>query len=296
MNRSRAANQMGIRWYIPYMFLLPNLFVFTTFIIIPAFVGAYYSFTKWDGITAAEFVGFDNFIKIMKDAQFWAMLKRTLFYVIAVVPLTYAVALLCAYLLIQDIRAKNVYRAIIYIPTMISSIVVGVSWKWILGQNFGIANYLLEYVGLRPINWLTDDLNANLSVIMVSVWGKAGFFMVIFIAGLQSISSQYYEAAELDGAGPLQRFRWITMPLLKPTSVLVLIICMIESFKSYALVYALSGGGPGRSTTFIVQQVFITGFEQGRIGYASAMSLILFFILALLTLVQMKWSRGGAID
>ena len=193
-------------------------------------------------------------------------------------------------------RFKGIFRAVFYWPTLISFIIVGVTWKWMLGDSFGIVNYLLSNMGLEPVRWLTDGFYANVAVIAASIWSRAGFYMIMFIAGLQSIPISYYEASDIDGASAFQRFRWITFPLLKPTNFLVLILSMIDAFKAYPLVFSLTDGGPNKATTYLVQSIYEQGFNKNQFGYASAMSVCLFLILSILTFVQFKVNKGGEVQ
>lgn len=199
-------------------------------------------------------------------------------------------------ILVQELRGKGLFRAVFYWPVMISFIIVGLTWKWIFGSSFGVVNYLLELAGLQPVAWLSDPVNAKISVIIATLWSRIGFYMVIFIAGLQSIPQDYYEAAKIDGSSRLRTFFSITLPLLKPTSLLVVILSVIESFKQYPLMMALTGGGPGKATTNIVQYIYQTGFVKMQLGMASAMSVLLFLIIAVFTVIQFRLSRGGAIE
>lgn len=279
----------------PYLFILPNFAIFLIFIVIPALFGLFYSFTEWDGLKKIEFVGLDNFKDILTSPDFWDVLKRTIIYVITTVPSLFIVSLILAMLLIKEIRFKGLFRAVFYWPTMISFIIVGVTWKWMLGDNFGVVNYILTQLGYEPVKWLTDPVNANLAVVAATIWCRAGFFMVMFIAGLQSIPISYYEACEIDGASRVQKFRHITLPLLKPTSFLVLILSMIDAFKAYALVFSLTEGGPAKATNYLVQTIYEFGFQKYQLGYASALSVVLFIILSSLTFIQFKLSKGGEV-
>ncbi|NMA85131.1 MAG: sugar ABC transporter permease [Epulopiscium sp.] len=281
--------------FTPYLFLLPNFCIFFMFIVIPAIFGFFYAFTEWDGISKITLVGLDNFKSIFQNRVFWEALERTLVYVIITVPLLFVVSLMLAILLIQKIRFKGIFRAIFYWPTMISFVIVGVTWKWMLGDNFGIINYILTIGGYKPIRWLTDPVYSNLSVIAATIWSRAGFYMVMFISGLQSIPLTYYEACDIDGASTIQKFRYITIPLLKPTSFLVLILSMIDTFKAYALVFSLTEGGPAKATTYLVQTIYEYGFERYQLGYASALSVILFAVLSSLTVIQFKLNKGGEV-
>jgi len=284
------------RKIIPYLFLTPNLLIFGIFVIIPALYGVIYSFTNFDGLSKMNFIGLKNYINILHDHLFWQSFLRTTIYAIVVVPLIYIGALGTALLLTQKIAFRGIFRAIIYWPTMVSFIVVGLIWKWIFGDSFGVLNYLIELMGYKPIPWLSNGFNANMTVVIASLWSRIGFYMVIFIAALESIPATYYEAAEIDGASSVQRFFKITLPLLKPTSLLIIILSLLDAFKAFPLILALTGGGPGRDTTYVVQHIYEFAFTKTKMGYASAMSIILFFVIAILTWLQFKAARGGEIS
>lgn len=278
---------------IPYLFVLPNFLIFATFIIIPTIIGFVYSFHEYDGLNPMEFIGIDNYKEILTNNEFWTALGKTGLYALIVVPSIYCLALLVAMMLIQQLRAKGFFRAIFYWPTMISFIIVGLTWKWIFG-DFGVFNYMMTLFGQESISFLSDPFYANVSVIIATIWSRLGFYMVIFMAGLQAIPRDYYEAAYLDGASKPRVFWSITLPLLKPTTVLVLMLTLIEAFKAYPLLFALTGGGPGKETTYIVQYIYETGFVKQELGMASAMSVVLFVLISLFTALQFKLSKGGA--
>lgn len=278
---------------IPYLFVLPNFLIFATFIVIPTIIGFVYSFHEYDGLNPMEFIGIDNYKEILANSEFWTALGKTGLYALIVVPSIYCLALLVAMMLIQQLRAKGFFRAIFYWPTMISFIIVGLTWKWIFG-DFGVFNYVMSLFGQESVHFLSDPFYANVSVIIATIWSRLGFYMVIFMAGLQAIPRDYYEAAYLDGASKLRVFWNITLPLLKPTTVLVLMLTLIEAFKAYPLLFALTGGGPGKETTYIVQYIYETGFVKQELGMASAMSVVLFVLISLFTALQFKLSKGGA--
>ena len=179
---------------------------------------------------------------------------------------------------------------------MISSIVVGLTWRFLLGEDFGVVNYLLTLMGRSPVKWLTDAKHAMMVIILVTVWSMAGYYMVMFVSGIKGISQTYYEAARIDGGGAWQQFWYITLPLLKPTSLLVIVLSTINVIKTYPLVFALTQGGPAGATKFMVQTIQETGFEKSQMGYASAMTMVLFLVLSLFTSVQFKVNRGGEQD
>ena len=283
------------RGLIPYLFILPNFLIFLVFVVIPAIYGLVYSFTNYDGLSEMKFIGLRNYIEIFKDPEFWSVLTKTSIYAVIVVPLIFVFSLMIAMYLIKEIKFKGIIRAIFYWPTMLSFIIVGFTWKWILGENFGILNYVLQLMGQAPVKWLTSGFNASVAVIVATLWCRIGFYMIIFMGGLQSIPTSYYEAAHIDGATKRQIFTLITLPLLKPTSLMVIILAVIDAFKSYPLILALTGGGPGKATTYMVQYIYQFGFERYEIGYASGMSVILFLLLGIFTLIQFKVSKGGIV-
>ncbi len=280
----------------PYLLLMPTLLIFGLFLFYPALNGLWISFTKWDGINPQTFIGLKNYIKLAGDKKFLESFLNTILYTCFSVPAIFVSALGLALLLTGKVKGSNFYRAVFYWPTMISTIIVGLIWRFLLGEDFGVINYLLTVMGRSPVKWLTNPKAAFGVVVFVTTWSMAGYYMVMFIAGIKSISITYYEAADIDGAGFWQQFRYITLPLLKPTSLLVLVLSTVTVIKSYPLIYALTQGGPAGATRFMVQMIQETGFEKNQMGYASAMTIVLFVILALLTVIQFRLNRGGGQD
>lgn len=276
----------------PYLFVLPNLLIFTVFIVVPTLLGVIYSFHNYDGLNPMKFSGFDNYAYIFTDDKFWSTLGKTLTYAIIVVPLIYACSLGVAILLVQQVIMKGFFRAIFYWPTMISFIIVGLTWRWIFGE-LGIINAVMVAFDYEQITFLANPFFAKVAVIIAAVWSRLGFFMVLFVAGLLAIPKDFYEAAHLDGASKVKAFFHITLPLLKPTTLLVVMLSMIEAFKAYPLMFALTGGGPNKATTYIVQYIYETGFAKQELGLASAMSVVLFIIITIFTVLQFKLTKGG---
>ncbi|GLB30924.1 sugar ABC transporter permease [Lacrimispora amygdalina] len=280
----------------PYLLLAPTLFIFGLFLFFPALNGLWISLTKWDGVNPQVFVGIRNYIKLFSDRGFWDSFLRTIFFTGVSVPLVYVSAMGLALLLSGARKGNDFFRAVFYWPTMISSIIVGLTWRFLLGEEFGVINYLLTVMGKSPVKWLTDQNYSMGVVIFVTAWSMSGYYMVMFISGIKAISETYYEAARIDGAGFFHQFRYITLPLLKPTSLLVLVLSTVTIIKTYPLVYALTQGGPAGATKFMVQTIQETGFEKNQMGYASAMTMILFVLLAMFTVVQFKVNKGGEQD
>jgi len=281
------------QFWIPYLFLLPNVLIFTLFVIVPAVQGLAMSFTDWSVFSDASFVGLDNFKELFHDEVFWITFRNTLVYSVLTVCALILVSLMLALLLYQNtIFAQKAFRAIFYIPSLLSMITVGIAWRFILGDEMGIINFIIRSCGGEGVHWLTSGKLAMLSVILVSVWTYAGYYMIIFISGLQTIPIELYEAAYVDGASKWYSFRSITLPLLSPTTLVVSILATINAFKAYELILTMTKGGPGYATKFIVQQVYEVAFMEDRMGYASAMSIVLMLMIGIITLIQFKGSRG----
>ncbi|KAB1438157.1 carbohydrate ABC transporter permease [Candidatus Galacturonibacter soehngenii] len=280
----------------PYLLLLPTIAIFGVFLFYPAVNGLWISFTKWDGINPQKFIGLKNYVDLLSDESFWRAFLNTVVFTVITVPAIYVSALFLALLLTQNIKGSSFFRAAFYWPTMVSTIIVGLSWRFLLGEDFGIINYLLTAMGRSPVKWLTNPRAAMGVIIFVTTWSLAGYYMVMFIAGIKSISETYYEAAKIDGAGFVQQFRYITLPLLKPTTLLVIVLSTVTVIKTYPLVFALTQGGPAGATKLMVQLIQETGFDKNKMGYASAMTMFLFIILAVLTTIQFKLNQGGEQD
>jgi alpha-1,4-digalacturonate transport system permease protein len=270
----------------PLLFLTPNMLIFGIFIIYPALSGIRMAFYEWSVLEGHTFIGVQNFLTLFTDKMFWITLKNTLIYVGSVVPLLIIVSLGIGFLTSKAVKGIGIFRACYYLPTMLSLIMVGIAWRWILGNEIGILNFLIRTFGGEPVSWLTSTTMAMISLIFVTVWQGAGFYMIIFIGGLQAIPDTVYEAAYIDGASKLQAFRHITLPLLKPTTLVVTVLATINAFKAFELIYVMTKGGPGYSTKFLVQNIYLTAFEEDRMGYAAAMSIVLLIIIGLLTSIQ----------
>lgn len=292
---------------IPYIFLAPNLIIFSIFIIFPALIGIVYSFTDRTLFTfgSANFIGFQNYVTIFNDPYFVKALWNTVGLALVVVPLMFAISLLLAVLLKQPIKALGFYRATYYWPVMISAIVVGIIWQWILAGNYGLFNSTLQSIhqfltrlGLvsttfTPFPTLSDGRFAWIAVVFAILWSRAGYYMIIFLAALLSIPVSLYEAAEMDGANKFQKFRFITYPSLKAARTMVLILVTMEVFKIYPLVVTFTGGGPFRATEFTVQYIYKVAFQHYQIGQASAMSVIMLIIVTTFSGIIFFLSKRG---
>lgn len=283
----------------PYLYIAPALVIFALFIIYPAMQGLFQSFFTRGIIARSDipaltprFVGFSNYIRLFSDERFLDAFWKTLVFCAAFVPLTIVGALALAMLLQRKFSGVGIARSFVYWPSMMSPIIVGIAWKWIFGYETGVLNYILKAIGLSAVPWLVESGSSFISVILVSVWSQVGFFMVIFIAGLNAIPESYYEAAALDGADRRRQFLHITLPLLKPTTLLVTVLTTINAFKVYQQVTVLTSGGPGRATVFLVQNIYEEAFTRPTgVGYASAQSVVFFLVMLILSILQFRVSK-----
>jgi multiple sugar transport system permease protein len=246
------------------------------------------AFHSW-GLLEREqrFVGLANFRALLADGLFWTTLRNTAVYV-AYVPITMAAAIGLALLLNQRRAGIRVLRAIVFLPYVTSMVAIAIVWQWMFNADFGLVNYALHLVGLPAVDWLGSPRFALLSIIGVTVWTQVGYQMLIFLAGLQGIPQAYHDAALVDGAGPWQRFRHVTLPLLRPVTLFVLVTGVIAGFQVFTLVYMMTEGGPLHSTDVIVYRIYQAAWEFLRFGYASAMALVLFALLLVVTVIQFR--------
>ncbi|GGU23028.1 carbohydrate ABC transporter permease [Streptomyces coeruleorubidus] len=276
----------------PLVLIAANVVLFALFFVWPAVIGLVYSFTNYTGVGAFQFVGLDNYQNLFGDSTFFDALTRTLLYTVLFVPLNFVLSLLIANVLVsKHAKGASVARVFFFIPWLLSPIVVGVLWRWLFGENFGLVNYLIEKIGGSAVPWQS---NADLSLIVVVVaasWAWTGFSMLLFIAAIKNVPTSYYEAAALDGAGPWRQFFSITLPSIAPTSFIVILLNTIHGMKEYPLFASLNNGGPGTSNNLLVQYIYQTGFKAGQIGYASAASFVLMLILMAVAIIQLMVNR-----
>jgi multiple sugar transport system permease protein len=279
--------------YTGVICLLPSLAVIAVFVVFPIVFSLYLSFHKWAILTPEKpFVGLANYARMLASPEFWECLRNTFLYTAGVVPLGAAASLGLALLLDRTVAGSGFFRTAFFLPTITSIIAISVVWLWVYDDANGLANTLLRLVGLKPVRWLTSTRTSLLSLVIMTVWKNAGYHMVVFLAGLQAIPPSLHEAALIDGASPGQRFRYVTWPLLAPTTVFVLVTNTIFTFQVFGPIYVMTGGGPVRSTSVIVYYLYQRAFEFQEMGYASAVAWVIFVILIALTVLQMRLSRG----
>ncbi|AYB43372.1 sugar ABC transporter permease [Paenibacillus lautus] len=272
-----------------YIFILPVVLGLGLFYMAPSAASLFLSFTSWDGLTAPQFIGLDNFANLMKDDKFTGSMLNTMLYTIGTVPLSVALATVLAVLLNQKIKGMVFYRTFYFIPVITMPIAVGMVWKWLYNSEFGLINHVLGVMNLPQPNWLFDEKFALFSIVLVSVWSSIGYNAVILLSGLQGISGSYYEAASLDGAGTLYKFFRITLPLLTPSLFFVLVMSFINSFQVFDLIFIMMDQQTTmlESTRTVVYSIWEDGFKYFNMGYASAQAFILFVVILIITMVQM---------
>jgi putative chitobiose transport system permease protein len=287
------------RQLTPYFFLLPALIMLGLTVFYPALQAFYLSFTRYDDLTLPPvWIGLKNFQRLWSDRTFWQTLRNTLLYLVGVVPLLVTLPLGLAILVNQKLRGMRWFRVAYYIPVVISMVVAGIAWKWIYQGN-GLLNQLLklagisQMVGLGPggIDWLTSPTLAIFSVMVVTIWKGLGYYMVIYLAGLQAIPADLYEAAAIDGSDGIQKHGDITIPLMQPYILLVAVISAISATKVFEEVYVMTKGGPLNSSATIVYYLYDQAFQKLEISYACTIGLVMFLIILGLSVLRLSLEK-----
>ena len=276
---------------VAWLFLLPNLVGFLLFVVIPIIASLILSFYRWDLMSSPSFIGFGNFIRLFNESSFKTVLINTVYYTIGTVPVSMVLGLGLALLLNRPLKSVTLYRAFFYLPQIIPMVAAGLIFQFMYMPDFGVINYFLGLLGLPQPNWLNDTSTAMIAIILMSVWKGTGFNMVIYLAGLNGIPKSYLEASQIDGANIWQQFRYVTLPLLTPTTFFVLAISVIGSFQIFDPVYVMTKGGPADATRTLVYYIYETGFQFFRMGKAAAAAWILFVIVFVATLIQFKYQE-----
>lgn len=266
--------------------LLPSLAGMVVFLMAPVLSSLVLSFSEWDLIGEISWIGLDNYVTALGDPAVLGALKNTLTFILGYLPSVVIIALGLALLLNRHIKGRVVFRAIYFVPVVTSWVAVSLIWKWLLNPQYGLVNFALGAIGIKGPGWLFDPAWAMTGVILTSVWKDIGFVTVIYLAGLQDIPEPLYEAAALDGATPWQRFWSITFPMLAPTTFFVTTISLISSFQVFDQVWIMTQGGPAGATSVMVELIYKNAFSYYRMGYASAISWVLFALIFAVTIAQ----------
>lgn len=275
-----------------YLLIAPALVFVLAFTAIPVVSGFAVSLTNWDMLGPMRSVGLSNYANLISDPLAQRTLLNTFVYTFVSVPISIALSLLLAVLLNQSLRGISFFRTLYYVPVVSSTVAVAVIFTWVLDPNFGLLNQVLGWFGVQPIPWLTSTRWAMPSVILVTIWRGLGYNMIILLAALQDVPQELHDAAAIDGASPWRKFISIIVPLVTPAIFFVTITGIISSFQSFDLVYNMTEGGPGRATFLIGYFIWQQAFDFLRIGYASAMAFILFFLILIVTIVQWQTRRA----
>lgn len=276
---------------IAYAFLAPSAIPLTAFVLLPMAQAAWASLHEWNLITPMKWTGFSNYVDLVRDPDTLAAFGHTLYYIGGTLPLTLAGGLALALGLNRAMKGRNFLRGLYFLPVVTSWVAVAILWRWLLNPSVGIVNEALSWVGIDGPGWWTDPTWAMPSIILASAWKDMGFVMVLLLAGLQGIPEEVHEAAKLDGASAWRRLRSITLPLLTPSIFFVVIITLINGFQVFDQVYAMTGGGPAGSTEVVVQRIYDMTFRYGEAGMASALSMILFAVVLIVTLIQVRGEK-----
>ena len=317
MKHSYDSCKSGFEKLKPYLYILPAAVIVIAFRLIPIFLSFLISFYHWSISGTGKFIGLANYSHLFKDPDFWQSMLNTFYLVIFVVPTTIILSLSFAALLNNIEKIKGFFRTVYYIPTVTSMVAISIVWKIIFNQQSGLANFLIQKIGMEPLGWLSESRGiftlmfakigihlpailggpslALFSIIIVSIWRSLGYNTITYLAGLQNIPNMYYEAAKIDGANKLQQFKDITIPMISPTSFYILMMTTITTFQVFSQVYLMTGppiGGPLGTTKVILYYIFETGFGENQdLSYASAIALVLFIIILSLTLIQKKFEK-----
>jgi ABC-type sugar transport system permease subunit len=275
-----------------YAILLPTLAIIVIFRFLPMLQAFYISLHEYDLIRPPRFIGFENFVDLLQDPLFLNSARVSILYVVFSCAPVWVLSLALAVLFNREIRAKNLFRSAAFMPVVMPAVVNAVVWTFMYHQD-GVVNTILGWFSLDPIPWLRSSRWALWAIIIIGIWRATPYYMVIFLAGLQAIPHEYYEAAQIDGASPWGQFRHITLPLLKPTTLLVMVMSVIVAMKVFAVPLIMTGGGPADSTRVLPLFIYQTAFEFFKMGRAAAMSVFLFAAVMVFTLLQIRlFSRG----
>lgn len=291
MTRKRAGENA-----IGYLFILPSTILLLSFVIYPLLAGIYNSFMSWNLITNAKFVGLRNYAELFTSDELWKSILNTFIYALIIIPTTLVFGFIFAFLIKKKSRVNVIYRTIYFIPRVTSMVAMSSVWLFLYNPQYGFFNNVLSIFGIPPVRWLNDPGTALPSVAVIIIWITVGYATVLFISGLQNIPASVIEAAELDGATGIRRIISIDLPLVSPTTFMLLILITIESLQIFTTIDVMTQGGPANSTQNLVVMLYRYAFQKYQIGYASAVSVILFVLILAVNMVQMRFEKEVVYD
>ncbi len=273
------------------LFIAPSFIPLLAFFVLPMIAAAVLSFTSWDLLSPPRWIGFDNFKQLVHDKEFLHSLLNTLVFIAGYLPIVYILGLTAALALNRKFKGSGFLRAMYFLPVITSWVIVALLWKWILNPSGGLVNSALHAIGIQGPGWWTSKDWSMISVIVPSAWKDLGYVMLLLLAGLQSIPPEYQEAAAIDGASKRQILFRITLPLLTPATFFVLVISLINNFQVFDQIWVMTAGGPEGSTNVVVGEIVRNSFDYGHMGYASALSMVLFLIIMIVTGIQIRLQK-----
>jgi len=293
VSQRRRRSKLRLRnTLIGWSFILPNFLGFALLTLVPVVTLFYMSFTNWNVFGKADWIGLANFQRLLGDGSFRISVLNTLYYSVMHIPLTIVVSLGLALLLNNKLRGIAFFRTAAFFPYITSIVAIAVVWNLLFSPDYGPINQILRFVGFEnPPGWLTSSQWAMPAVVIVSTWRDMGYYMILFLAGLQTVPRELHEAARVDGANFIQRFFNVTLPCLRPTMFFVTVMLTINSFKIFDLILVMTNGGPGQSTLVLSQFIYKKGFEESQFGYASAAAVALFLMCIVVTIIQFFWNK-----
>lgn len=291
MNKKKSLTRR--KQLVAYSFILPNLLGFFIFTFVPIVFSLLLSFCEWNSGGDIKFVGLDNFIQMFtRDKSFWISLKNTIYYTVVTVPVTLGLALFLAILMNKPLKGRVFFRSVLFFPYVASLVAIAVVWMALFNPDRGPINSILMAIGIQnPPRWAASTTWAMPTIIGLTVWKGMGYYMVVYLAALQGVSRDLYEAASLDGANKWQQFTNITWPCVTPTTFYILMMLVVDTFKSYDIMYITTQGGPGEATKVLAYHIYNTAFVSSKFGYASAIAMVLLAIIIVITLTQFKFEK-----
>ena len=295
VNRERI-NSPRLFSLVPYLWILPAVMLYGVFKLYPLVSGLQLSTLRWDGIDEPVYVGLRNFERIFQDATMFKALGNNILYAAGTISGKIILSLFLALLLNQALRGRAFYRTALFMPVVMSFVVIGILWSWMYNPQFGLINSTLRALGLPPQQWLGDTNLALPSLMVVDIWKWYGFHMVIFLAGLQSIPAELYESARIDGANRWQQFAHVTLPLLQPVMVINVLLSLAGALNVFDIPYVMTEGGPANSTLVMALHIYLRGFKFNKFGYSAALGYVLLVIVTIVVLIQLKLMSSDNAD
>lgn len=290
-----TGDQLGTRWYVPYLFLLPATALFAIFYVWPVVTTVQLSFYDYKVVTAPHWVGVHNFVLLAHDPVFWRALANSLLYTIGAIPFGVILPLLLAVLVNQRIRGIGAFRLIYYLPVVTTTVAVSIAWQYVFNLR-GVLNWFLTTLGVvdKPVDWLLDPRFALWALVVVAGWQNLGYFMMIYLAGLQAIPEDLYDAAAVDGANGLRRLIHVTVPLVRPYAAVCLILTCLQAMQTFTTIFVMTRGGPDNASTSLGYYIWQTAFQNFNMGYANAMGIVFWVVLIVISVINFRLTSKQA--